>query len=105
MGRPIGQISLINGYALACKKDRESADKDELVARLNRIDWSMTAPGWTGLLVKPNGKIMSGKPASNNAGTVIAHMIGAQLTDQERRRALKFIHGDEADRHRLPARV
>lgn len=105
LGRPLGQAALINGYALACKKDRERVDVDKLVSKLGRIDWSMTAPGWTGLLVKPNGKIMSGKPASNNAGTVIAHMIGAQLTDQERRRALKFIHGDEADRHRLPARV
>lgn len=63
------------------------------------------AAEWKNLLVKPNGKIMSGRPASTNAGAVIAHMIGANLTDQERRRALKFIHGDEADGHRLPARV
>ena len=105
LGRPIGQISLINGYALACKKDRESADKSELVARLNRIDWSMTAPEWKGLLVRANGKIMSGKPASNNAGIVIAHRIGAQLNPQEKHRALLFIHGDEADRQRLPPRV
>lgn len=48
---------------------------------------------------------MSGRPASTNAGAVIAHMIGANLTDQERRRALKFVHGDEADGHRLPPRV
>lgn len=105
LGRPIGQAALIHGYTLARKKDRGRKNQDELVSKLGRIDWRMAAPEWKNLLVKPNGKIMSGKSASTNAGAVIAHMIGANLTDQERRRALKFVHGDEADGHRLPPRV
>ena len=104
LGRPVGQISLINGYALACMKDRDRADRDGLVARLDRVDWGMDAPEWRGLLVKLNGKIMASKSASNNAGIIIAHRIGAKLTDRERDRALKFIHGASKG-HKLPSRV
>lgn len=104
LGRPVGQISLINGYALACMKDRDRADRDGLVAKLDRVDWGMGAPEWRGLLVKLNGKIMASKSASNNAGIIIAHRIGAKLTDRERDRALKFVHGTSKG-HKLPSRV
>lgn len=104
LGKPIGQTALINGYALACMKDRERIDRDDLVTKLNMINWSMSASDWKGLLVKSNGRIMAGRPASNNAGIVIAHLIGAKLTDQERSGALRFIHGNAA-RKKLPPRV
>lgn len=103
--RPIGQTALVNGYALACKKCGDRADRDDLVARLDRINWSMGAQHWRGLLVKNNGKISAGKPASNNAGVVIAHMIGVRLTREEREGVLEFVHGSAAGRHRLPKQV
>lgn len=105
LGRPIGQAALIAGYALACKKDRERADRDGLVEKLDMINWSMDAPEWRGLLVRPNGRIMAGRPASNNAGMVIAHRIGAELTTREREGALRFIYGNASDRQKLPPRV
>ena len=104
LGRPIGQTALINGYALACRKDRTRADRAGLVSRLDRLDWDMKAAHWRDLLVRPNGKIMAGRPASNNAGIVIAHMIGAALTQSERDGALRFVYG-RADGGRLPPRV
>ena len=101
LGRPLGQASLINGYALACKKDRH-ADRDGLVKKLDGMDWSMGAALWKGLLVKPNGKIMAGKSASNSAGTMIAHMIGAKLTRKESDGVMKFVHGNASEGHHLP---
>lgn len=105
LGRPIGQLALVTGYALACRKNRESADRGALVARLDAMDWGMDAPEWRGLLVKPNGRIMAGTSASNNAGIVIAHRIGAELTARERDGALRFIHGNASERKKLPPRV
>ena len=103
--RPIGQTALVNGYALACKKCGPSADRDGLVARLDMINWSMGARHWRGLLVKNNGKIAAGKQASNNAGLVIAHMIGVRLTREEKDGVLEFVHGSAAGEHRLPRQV
>lgn len=105
LGRPIGQLALVTGYALACKKDRERVDRDMLIAKLDAIDWCMDAPEWRGLLVRPNGRIMAGRPASNNAGIVIAHRIGAELTTRERDGALRFIYGNASERQKLPPRV
>ena len=102
LGRPLGQAALINGYALACKKGREHVDRDELVKKLDGMDWSMGAALWKGLLVKPNGKIMAGKSASNSAGTMIAHMIGAKLTRKESDGVMKFVHGNASEGHHLP---
>ena len=65
----------------------------------------MGAQHWRGLLVRDNGKISAGKPASNNAGVVIAHMIGVRLTREEREGVLEFVHGSAAGRHRLPKQV
>lgn len=102
LGRPIGQAALINGYALACIKNRGRTDKDELVAKLNKMDWNIEAKLWTGLLVNPNKKILAGMPAAKNAGLMIAHMIGSTLTPKEAEGIIKFIHGDTSTNRSLP---
>lgn len=102
LGRPVGQLSLINGYVLACLKDRLRSDKDELVAKINKMDWNISASIWKGLLVTPNGKIMSSRSASKNAGMMTAHMIGSALTPKETDRIIKFIHGNASEGQTLP---
>ena len=102
LGRPAGQTSLINGYALACMKDRARRDRDELVARIDKIDWDMGAPHWRGLLVSSSGKLKFGKPATNNAGAMTAHLIGVPLTQKEKEQILKFQYGGDPAGQRLP---
>ena len=102
LGRPAGQISLINGYALACMKNRSRTDKGSLVAKINKIDWDIHAGLWKGLLVTPSKKIMSSKSATNNAGAMVAHMIGAPLTPKETDRIIKFQYGNVSEGRTLP---
>ena len=102
LGRPAGQISMINGYALACIKNRTREDKDDLVAKINRIDWGIRTGPWKGLLVSPSGKIMSSKSATNNAGAVAAHMMGVTLTQKEKDRIRKFQYGNVSEGEALP---
>lgn len=102
LGRPAGQISLINGYALTCMKDRVRTDKDSLVAKINKIDWDIGSHYWKGILVSPSGKIMSSKSATNNAGALTAHLIGAELTQKEIDRIIKFQYGNASEGRTLP---
>ncbi len=102
LARPVGQAALINGYTLACMKDRTRADKDELVARINKIDWGVKAELWKGLLVGPNNKIFSSMPAARNAGLMTAHMIGIALTRKEKERVIKFVYGNASMNRNLP---
>ena len=90
LGRPLGQLALINGYARACEDDNSNIDRDRLVAKLDGINWKLNSEQWVGLLVTHNGKMMSGKPASRNAGLFIAGLIGAKLTLQEKENIRAF---------------
>lgn len=94
--RPIGQLALINGYARACEDDRGGIDRNQLVAKLNEIKWHLNSKQWIGLLVTHNGKMMSGKSASRNAGLFIAGLIGAKLTRQEKEDVRKFKRENES---------
>ena len=101
LGRPIGQLALINGYVRACENNR-GVDRDRLVATLDRVDWKHGAKHWRGLLVTHNGKMMSGKPASRNAGLFIAYLIGTKLTPQEKENVRTFMYGHASGRN-LPS--
>lgn len=102
LGRPAGQAALVHGYALACMKDRARKDKDQLVTKIGKINWSIKAGLWKGLLVSPNNKIISSMPAVRNAGLMTAHMIGVTLTRKETERVIKFIHGNASPNRNLP---
>ena len=104
LGKPIGQLSLICAYLLM--RDRcEGVSEDDLCARLNRINWDVNDPMWHGVLMNPNGRVMSGRGTVNRACEFIAHLGGAKLTDDERRRLLGHIHGDDGEYHELPTPV
>ena len=105
LGRPVGQAALITGYALACMKDRARTDKDELVAKIDKMDWSIGAELWKGLLVSPNRKILASASAAKNAGLMTAHMIGSELTRKEADRVIKFAYGNASTNRHLPKPV
>ena len=105
LGRPIGQLSLVGGYAFVCQQSRESVDRAELVRKINEIDWNMDSKMWLGVLVRPNGRIMSGRPAAKNAIKFIAHLLGAKLTKEETKGLLEWIHGSDWGKHSLPAPI
>ena len=101
LGKPVGQLSLIHGY-LHMLKRCEGVDGAGLCARLNRIDWSATSPVWHGVLMNPNGRVMSGRNTVNRAAEFIAHLGGAGLSEEERKRLLEHIHGDQWEDKELP---
>lgn len=94
LGKPIGQLSLVRGYLLMREKCVGISD-DTLCERLNRIDWGVEAPMWHGVLMNPNGRVMSGKGTVNNACDFIAHLGGAKLTEYEERLLLEHLHGPQ----------
>ena len=57
LGRPIGQLSLVRGYAYAyCNAERYN--KDTIIRRLDKINWDIKNDMWKGVLVKPNGRML-----------------------------------------------
>ena len=105
LGKPIGQLSLVGGYALACRRHVGDPDRDELVRRLDGIDWRVASGMWSGVLINQNGRVMSGRSVSRNAARFIAHLIGANLTKEEKQAVLEKIHGERWKRHTLPRQV
>ena len=73
----------------------EGVPKDELCNRLNRIKWDVNDPMWHGVLMNPNGRVMSGRGTVNRACEFIAHLGGAKLTDDEQGRLLEHINKDK----------
>ena len=101
LGKPIGQLSLVRGY-LIMKERCERVPEDTLCQRLNLINWGVDAPMWHGVLMNPNGRVMSGRGAVSRASEFIAHLGGVKLTDEETQRLLEHIHGNDWENHQLP---
>ena len=104
LGKPIGQLSLVRGYMLM-RERCIGVDEDELCRRLNHIDWSVNNPMWEGVLMNPNGRVMSGRGTVNRALEFIAHLAGAELAQEETERLLEHIHGSDWEEHELPSPV
>ena len=102
LGKPVGQISLVRAYLLM--RDRCGGVSDEdLCARLNAIDWSVGTKMWQGVLMNADARrVMSGSTTVNQASRFIAHLGGAELTDDEANGLLEHIHGAEWEQHKLP---
>jgi DNA sulfur modification protein DndB len=79
--RPTAQIALFRGLTLAIKSDRLSLA--EAVQRANKIDWRMTSPIWTNVLVRPGGALDKQKEANRLASKVIAYLIAADIMSPE----------------------
>ena len=101
LGKPIGQLSLVRAFMLM-RERCEGVSEDELCNRLNRISWDVNETMWRGVLMNPNGRIMSGKNTVNRAAEFIAHLGGAPLSTEETGRLLGHIHGDAWRDNQLP---
>ena len=97
---PVGQRSLIKGYAFVCQRKRNT-DRKALIKKIAKINWNFSNRVWESILVQPNKRIMYGKPVVNNATKVIAHMIGADFTEKEKSDLLVAIYGRKRGK-RLP---
>ncbi len=104
LGKPIGQFALVRGY-LVMRERCLDIDTDEICNRLNCIDWGVKNSMWHNVLMKSNGRVMSGKNTVNRACEFIAHLGGAKLTAEETNRLLNHIHGDDWENHTLPEPV
>ena len=104
LGKPIGQLALVRAF-MEMRERCAGISEGELCDRLNRIDWDIKAEMWKGVLVAPNGRVLSGKTAVNRAAMFIAHLGGVQLTGKERDELLEGIHGDGWEEYELPQPV
>lgn len=105
LGRPIGQLTLVKGYAHACISMGQVVDRDVLVKKLNSINWDMDKDMWKGVLVKPDGKVMYGVRAANLASKLVSHLIGTDLPQTDIDKILDFVHGAKRHRKRLPPQI
>ena len=105
LGRPLGQLALVKGYAHACEAMGQGVDKDLLVRKIEAINWNIGNDMWRGVLVKPDGKVMYGVRVANVASKMIAHMIGAALQKGDKERVLDFVYGTRRRGRRLPSQV
>ncbi len=101
LGKPIGQLALVRGF-LEMRERCEGVSEDTLRDRLNRIDWGIEADHWQGVLVAPNGRVLSGKTAVNTAADFIAHLGGAPLSEEKKNALLEKIHGSGWETRELP---
>lgn len=105
LGRPIGQLALVKGYAYACHDVRLESERDVLVEKLCSINWDIGEEMWRGVLVKPNGRVMYGSRVANLASKLIAYLVGVELKEVDVDRILTFIHGNRRSNKRLPPRI
>lgn len=103
LGKPIGQIALVRAF-LHIREACYGLSPEAICDRLNRIDWRLGEEQWVGVLMNPNGRVMSGKTTVNMAADFIAHLCGAPLSEDERTRLREHIWGAGTDKD-LPAPV
>lgn len=103
LGKPIGQIALVRAF-LQIRERAYGVSPEDICDRLNRVDWRLDDPQWVGVLMNPNGRVMSGKTTVNMAADFIAHLCGAALTEDERIRLREHIWGAGTEQE-LPAPV
>ena len=101
LGKPVGQLSLVGGYALMLKKDSKIS-KRVLYAKINGIDWKKDSKLWNDVLVSPNGNVLSGRMTVSKASRFIAYLLGAPFSKQEQDDLSKLIYGEAGQLPTLP---
>lgn len=104
LGKPIGQLALVRAF-MEMREKCSGVSEASLCDRLNRIDWGIDAGLWKGVLVAPNGRVLSGKTTVNRAAAFISHLGGVRLSANERGALLEAVHGADWQTHELPAPV
>lgn len=93
LGKPVGQLALVGGYALALQKDSKIAKK-VLYAKINGVDWRLDSDLWQTVLVDPNGNVKYGGTVVSNASKFIAYHLGAPFTKAEKDDLSELIYGE-----------
>ena len=102
LGKPVAQLALVHAYLLLVEKCKGVAE-EALIARMNRLSWDVENPMWHGVLMNPNGRVMSGRRTVRQAGFFIAYMCGAALSADELAELINYISGE--DEYTLPEPV
>ena len=94
LGKPVAQLTLVRAFLMM--SDRcEGVSEKALCARLNKIDWCVDNEMWHGVLMNPNGRVLSGRSTVNTAASFVAHLGGVALDAEERERLEEQIAGDQ----------
>ena len=64
-------------------KEVSAQGVEEVVAKLNRVDWDPENPIWMGVLLQRKDKIIAGAAAATFARRVISYMLGEKLEARE----------------------
>lgn len=84
--KPVGQIALFKGLIRA---EHKKVALTTAVKRVNDIDWRIEADLWRGVLVTPDGKMMTGKDEINLAGALIGFLLAPDKHSEAEIDALK----------------
>lgn len=104
LGKPIGQLALVIAF-MRIREKCVGVEYDEICDRLNRVSWDVNDPMWHGVIMNPNGRVMSGRTTANRSAQFIAYLCGAELSEDEQENLLEQIHGSSWDEHELPPPV
>ena len=104
LGKPIGQLALVSAF-MRIREKCVGVGVDEICDRLNRVSWDVSDPTWHGVIMNPNGRVMSGKTTVNRSAQFIAYLCGAELSEEDQENLLEQIHGSSWDEHELPPPV
>ena len=80
---PVTQMALAHTARMAQSK---GISWDDVVAKINKIDWSFENNLWYNILIIPsiNKKMITGKEAIRGAGMVISYLVmGKDMTKEE----------------------
>tara|TARA_B110000444_G_C18843912_1_gene600684 strand:+ start:2506 stop:3777 length:1272 start_codon:yes stop_codon:yes gene_type:complete len=99
--KPFGQRVLLKAFLMMTGgnnpyKDRRSGKimrSDEVIKRINQIDWSLKNPVFIGVVTKTDSRIESGKDNMILGAKLICHMCGTNVNDPEFRQKYKAKSG------------
>ena len=97
LGRPIGQQALAHAYlTLTCEA---GATSKEACDRLNKVEWSVDADCWKGVLIDSSGTAITGGSGgvAVKAGDLAAYLAGNPLNEEEKKTLQTRIAGQRSD--------
>ena len=111
LGKPVAQLALMRAVVRMRKADKPDGAKfalQEIVDRINEVDWSSDNVRWQRILL--NGtRVVSGRQAVLFASRYIAYDLGEPLADEEleslREQYLSHYGPDEVESAALPERT
>lgn len=59
-------------------------DMEEIISKLNQIDWEPESEIWQHVMYEPGGRIKANRSARKLAARVIAYIMGVNFNDDEK---------------------